>query len=389
MTILQTSLFAIAISYCLLSAAGLRNLLPQWRLRYFAFFLLLEATGFGFEWLMLNPETGFKSLWLGALMLLSLMIAPCLWLCTQEITRQKTPQIHTLPNLHKWLLATASLCVTPLLLSAHSGTQFGNPVAPVSMFHSVLIHGGMLICIGIFTLQVPMIAVRIRLLLQKYEAQIADQFSDMHAHSLRALNWLLLILLVKWLMVILRTLHCMYIGPVGGIGINLFMTIEILFNLRALFALSRLSPSPAGKSTDQKVPVQTGLGNTEKYANSPLDENIRSRIQAKLRDAMAEKHLYAQPSLSLRQLSEMFNESPHYLSQVINQDLNSSFYEWVNSHRIEAAKRALLSQPDKNILSIAEDVGFNSKSTFNTAFRQLTQMTPSEYRRQNPPITSE
>ncbi|HEY8939675.1 MAG TPA: hypothetical protein VIM59_05790, partial [Cellvibrio sp.] len=79
MNILQTSLFAIAIGYCLLSAAGLRNLLPQWRLRYFSVFLLLEAVGFGFEWLMLHPESGFKSLWLGGLMLLSLLIAPCLW----------------------------------------------------------------------------------------------------------------------------------------------------------------------------------------------------------------------------------------------------------------------------------------------------------------------
>lgn len=385
MNILQTSLFAIAISYCLLSAAGLRSLLPQWRLRYFSVFLLLEAVGFGFEWLMLHPESGFKSLWLGGLMLLSLLIAPCLWLCTLEITRQQTPGLFALPKVHKWLLLIASLCLVPLLLSAHAGTGFGNPMRPVSAYQAMFIHGTMLMCVAIFTLQVPMLVVRIRLLLQEYEQRIAANFSNLHEYSLQALNWLLLILLVKWLMAILRTMHCMYIGPVGGLGINLFMTVEIVFTLRALFALSRLQPASAVLPEPTFEPATTpatAIPAAEKYANSPLDDATRRRILRKLQEVMEIQKLYVQASLSLRQLSEQLRESPHYLSQVINQDLHTSFYEWVNRYRIEAAKQALLNQPDKTILNIAEDVGFNSKSTFNTAFRQYTQMTPSEYRRQ-------
>lgn len=384
MNILQTSLFAIAIGYCLLSAAGLRNLLPQWRLRYFSVFLLLEAVGFGFEWLMLHPESGFKSLWLGGLMLLSLLIAPCLWLCTLEITRQQTPSPFVLPRLHKWLLLVASICLVPLLLSAHSGTEFGNVVKPVSAYQAMFIHGTMLMSIAIFTLQVPMFVVRIRLLLQEYERRIAANFSNLHEHSLQVLNWLLLILLIKWLMAVLRTLHCMYIGPVGGVGINLFMTIEILFTLRALFALSRLKPTSVLTQQPDTGTTDAAAISTEKYANSSLDDAARRRILAKLQDVMEQKHIYKQASLSLRQLSEELRESPHYLSQVINQDLGTSFYDWVNRYRIETAKESLLNKPDKTILTIAEDVGFNSKSTFNTAFRHYTQMTPSEYRRQKP-----
>lgn len=384
MNTLQTSLFAIAIGYCLLSAAGLRNLLPQWRLRYFSVFLLLEALGFGFEWLMLHPGSGFKSLWLGGLMQLSLLIAPCLWLCTLEITRQQTPRPTTLPKLHKWLLLIASLCLLPLLLSAHAGTEFGNPAAPVSTYQAVFIHGCMLISIAIFTLQVPMLVVRIRLLLQEYEQQIFANFSNPIEYSLQAINWLLLILLVKWLMAILRTLHCMYIGPVGGLGINLFMTVEIIFTLRALFALWRLKPlvvTPASPSDINQTP--STKSNADKYTNSPLDEGIRRRIKTKLHSAMEHEKLYTQSSLSLKQLSDHLRESQHYLSQVINQDLGTNFYEWVNGYRINAAKQALLTYPDKTIIAIAEDAGFNSKSTFNTAFRQQTQTTPSEYRRQN------
>lgn len=390
MNILQSSLFAIAIGYCLLSAASLRSLLPQWQLRYFSVFLLLEAVGFGFEWLMLHPSSGFKSLWLGGLMQLSLLIAPCLWLCTVELTRQQTPGPTTLPKLHKWLLAIASLCLLPLLLSAHSGSEFGNPIAPVSMYQAIFIHGCMLVCIAIFTLQVPMFVVRIRLLLQEYEQQIFANYSNPHEYSLQAIKWLLLILVVKWLMAILRTLHCMYVGPLGGFGINLFMTIEIIFTLRALYALARLRPSTALQRSPNDINPPSSIKNpVEKYANSPIDDGIRRRIKTKLQAAMENEKLYTQSTFSLKQLSEHLRENPHYLSQVINQDLQTNFYEWVNRYRIDAAKQALLTYPDKTIITIAEDVGFNSKSTFNTAFRQQTQMTPSEYRARNLKMASE
>ncbi|MDO8336153.1 MAG: hypothetical protein Q7T74_05245, partial [Candidatus Saccharibacteria bacterium] len=265
MNTLQTSLFAITIGYCLLCAFSLRSVMPQLPLRFFSVYLLLEAVNFSFEWLVLHPDTGFKSLWLGGLMQLSLLIAPCLWLCTLEITRQQTPHPRLVPPLHKALILIASLCVVPLLLSAHGENQFPNADSPISPYQSLLIHGGMLVSIGIFTLQVPMFFLRIRLLLQDHERQLENQFSNIQEHSLHALNWLLWVLAIKWLMSILRTLHCMYIGPVGGMGINLFMTIEILFTLRALFALSRLKPSnvielrgedsdafPANKDTPEK-----------------------------------------------------------------------------------------------------------------------------------------
>lgn len=316
-------------------------------------------------------------------MQLSLLIAPCLWLCTLEITRQQTPSPTALPKLHKWLLLLASLCLLPLLLSAHAGTEFGNAVAPVSTYQAMFIQGCMLVCIVIFTLQVPMFVVRIRLMLQEYEHQVFANVSNPHEYSLQAIKWLLLILVVKWLMAILRTLHCMYIGPVGGLGINLFMSIEIIFTLLALFALSRLKPLTILAPFEEINLRPATSANPEKYSNSPLDEGIRRRIKTKLLAAMENEKLYTQPGLNLKQLSERLRESPHYLSQVINQDLQTNFYEWVNGYRITAAKQTLLTYPDKTILTIAEDAGFNSKSTFNTAFRQHTQMTPSEYRRQN------
>jgi len=95
---------------------------------------------------------------------------------------------------------------------------------------------------------------------------------------------------------------------------------------------------------------------------------------------MGSQALYRDCLLNLRTLSQTLKERPHYLSQVINQDLGSTFYGYVSRHRIGEAKRLLLADPDRSILEVALAVGFNSKSTFNAAFRANTGMTPREYR---------
>ena len=117
-----------------------------------------------------------------------------------------------------------------------------------------------------------------------------------------------------------------------------------------------------------------------KYARSSLDPPTRTRIQRKLHHAMTHLQAFRDSSLTLRGMCEQINENPHYVSQVINQDLQSSFYDFVNGHRIEGAKRSLALEPDKAVLEIALEVGFNSKSTFNAAFRRHAGMTPTEYR---------
>jgi AraC-like DNA-binding protein len=58
-----------------------------------------------------------------------------------------------------------------------------------------------------------------------------------------------------------------------------------------------------------------------------------------------------------------------------------SFYDLINQQRIESAKAALTNSPDKAVLEIALEAGFNSKSTFNTAFRQHAGTTPTQFRR--------
>ena len=81
-------------------------------------------------------------------------------------------------------------------------------------------------------------------------------------------------------------------------------------------------------------------------------------------------------------MAKSINESSHHVSQVINEKLNQSFFELLASHRVDEAKAILKTDLGKKITieEIAERVGYNSKSAFNTAFKKITSQTPSAYR---------
>ena len=98
---------------------------------------------------------------------------------------------------------------------------------------------------------------------------------------------------------------------------------------------------------------------------------------------MIEHKLYREPLLTIKDISEKTSVPSHYVSQILNETLKEKFYDYVNKYRIEECKRILsgLSQNEKTILEVLYDVGFNSKSVFNNAFKKHVGMTPSEFKR--------
>jgi AraC-like DNA-binding protein len=96
---------------------------------------------------------------------------------------------------------------------------------------------------------------------------------------------------------------------------------------------------------------------------------------------MEHENLYVDPEISLPKVASIINVKAYKLSQVINQKMNMSFNEYINSYRIKAIKEAIkTSDLDMKIASFAIDYGFNSISSFNTAFKKFTNLTPSQYR---------
>ncbi len=99
---------------------------------------------------------------------------------------------------------------------------------------------------------------------------------------------------------------------------------------------------------------------------------------------MDKEEPYLNPSLSIRNLAQQMNIPVRELSIAINHDLNQHFFDFVNEYRIKRAMHLLrdTNQPKLTVLEILYDVGFNSKSSFNTAFKKYTNVTPTQYRKQ-------
>ncbi len=117
----------------------------------------------------------------------------------------------------------------------------------------------------------------------------------------------------------------------------------------------------------------------------PAPETIQTNpeIIDKLISYMEEKKPFLNSSLSLKELSADISVSPRLLSFTINRVLEQNFLDFVNSYRINEAKK-ILSDPGKvqtTILEILYEVGFNSKSVFNTTFKKQTGLTPTQFRK--------
>jgi AraC-like DNA-binding protein len=118
----------------------------------------------------------------------------------------------------------------------------------------------------------------------------------------------------------------------------------------------------------------------QKYKSSSLSLDDQNEILKKLKLVMDEEKPFLKPDFSLPELANQLKLSVHQLSQAINDGLGKSFFEMTAEHRIHQAKVLLKEKSHIKVEEIAEEVGYNSKSSFNTAFKKLTGMTPSEWR---------
>lgn len=125
-------------------------------------------------------------------------------------------------------------------------------------------------------------------------------------------------------------------------------------------------------------------GGDIKYKNSGLPTSLAKKLAEELELLMSREQLYKENNLKLETLAEKLKSNRHFVSQVINQFYKTNFFDFINASRIDEAKRLLVSgSHELNIIEIAYAVGYNNKVTFNTVFKRITGVTPSEYRKQN------
>lgn len=145
--------------------------------------------------------------------------------------------------------------------------------------------------------------------------------------------------------------------------------------------------------TSPAITLLTQDGEVQQGIKKVLPTNLHPYLD-KLTRLMQEQKPYLDPELTLESLAAMVEVHPKVLSQILNTGMEQSFYDFVNSCRIEEAKKMLsdTQYAHLSILGIALECGFNSKPTFNRAFKKFAHMSPSEFKNQqkviNPPQNS-
>ena len=112
-----------------------------------------------------------------------------------------------------------------------------------------------------------------------------------------------------------------------------------------------------------------------------LTEEQITILKASLSDLMNTKKPYLESTLSLPTLAQMMQISTHELSYLINEGFADNFFGFVNNYRVEESKRLLISPKFQHLsmVGIAFEAGFNSKTAFNTTFKKVTGLSPTEF----------
>ncbi|NOU60971.1 helix-turn-helix domain-containing protein [Marinifilum caeruleilacunae] len=131
------------------------------------------------------------------------------------------------------------------------------------------------------------------------------------------------------------------------------------------------------------IVVQKGYLKKVKYKTTSISNELSDEVWSNVKKLVVDEKLFKNGDLTLKSLSQQLNVTPQSLSMIINQKNKTNFNSFINQFRIEEAIRLFKDQNYKNftIASISYEAGFNSVSSFNTAFKNFTKSTPFAYRK--------
>lgn len=216
----------------------------------------------------------------------------------------------------------------------------------------------------IFYIYIQSYFILLLILLSKRRKEVSGIFLD---NLLWLKKFTLLLLGFGFIGMILFMLHLpqAYINILPLASSCIYMTLIYRFLLQS------------GQHFDQNQSTQI-----IKYSGSALKTDEGKRLNELVRHSMEVQHLYLNPDLNINLLANEIGTSSHFLSQVINQFHQKKFTDFINTYRVKAAQNMIEKDQWLKLEVIGYECGFNTKTTFNTAFKKWTGCTPGEYRKQ-------
>ncbi len=312
-----------------------------------------------------------------------LLLAPSLWLYVEGLTSnipwhiQPKHIVHLVPFI-LGLIVAGLLSHLPLEIHRsifHDGADIdsGFPlVVVVSMFLAMLL----------WAVQSGFYVARIVIHLSKYRKQLKELFASNEQRELGWLSWVLMIIAGTWLFAF-TSLVSTLVRDNALFGYRLGSTLMMVLVWTLAYWGLRQKPGFEGRYTGDEIDLSTSARYVStmdnKYQRSALGKEQAQRIADKINAAMELEQLHLDSSLSLHKLAQHVAISPNYISQTLNETMETNFFDFVNKWRIESAKPKIIANED-TVLNIALEVGFNARSSFYKVFKKETGQTPTEYR---------
>jgi AraC-like DNA-binding protein len=355
----------LILSFLILTNPRKVNVLGNRWLGFFLFglfFMLVDEPLFSFKIYEHHPNLlGYESFFIFAL-------APALYLSVShyislEKTFKKLEYLHFLPT----LILFPFVLYTIFMSSKEKLEIIRNPILPGNFEFDWITY--------VLILQILIYIYFAFYKIHKHQKNIRLFTSNTSEISL---NWLKNALIGILLMVFLWIIEIQFyenilITKISGIGY--FIGVYVI----AYYAFRQEEIYPFKEKEKQEI--KEIIEETPSSKSQRISEDELKILKSKLILIMSTEKHYLDETLSLPKLAEKVKISIHNLSFVLNEGFNENFFQFVNRYRIEEAKRLLLSEKYQQLsmIGIAFESGFSSKTTFNTTFKKLTGISPSEY----------
>ncbi len=236
-------------------------------------------------------------------------------------------------------------------------------------------------------LQIATYLIASFLAIRKYKNLLLENYSNASMFSYRWMYQLILIYAISSFVASVKNVF-MFLHIDKYYEFTLLLTALTMLGLICWLVLKALQSPQLFRGIDSNLQLVRTLVNESNLVDTNPDQSSKERdaeIQNKidmLERFMIDQKLFLDASLTMHDLSKHLNMPVRELSLLINHDLDQHFFDFINGYRVRQAME-ILRDPDKKeytVLEILYDVGFNSKSSFNTAFKKYTRLTPTEYR---------
>lgn len=205
------------------------------------------------------------------------------------------------------------------------------------------------------------------------------------------INYLILLLGISWEIVRNFEVVLIILSTIIFVEFYYYLKFPALLKGKNVSTSIKKSKDFKNRIYEQEINKINSNNTSKKTISQPEANNTEHELIALLIEQMNITKPYKDPNLNIAKLSEILDTKPHILSKILNEQFNKNFRDFINEYRIKEFIELAISDKYKNytFLALGYEVGFNSKSTFNLAFKKITGLSPRNFLKQNYNIEKE